>query len=60
MKNKMVKTPEGIVKNILGDRRSKNKKKFDVNTATKEETEEYFLGPDPRKHKDYKYFSGKK
>jgi hypothetical protein len=34
----MVKTPEGIVKNILGDRRSKNKKKFDVNTATKEET----------------------
>ena len=23
-----------------------------------EETEEYFLGKDPRKHKDYKYFKG--
>lgn len=27
---------------------------------SKEDTEEYFLGKDPRKHKDYKYFLGKK
>ena len=23
------------------------------------DNEEYFLGPDPRKHKDFKHFSGK-
>jgi len=29
-------------------------------TESKEETEEYFLGKDPKKHKDYKYFKGEK
>jgi len=28
-------------------------------TKNKEETEEYFLGKDPRKHKDYKFYGGK-
>lgn len=30
----------------------------EVKDMDKEETEEYFLGPDPRKHKDYKHFKG--
>ena len=25
-----------------------------------ENTEEYFLGPDPRKHKDFEFYGGKK
>jgi len=36
------------------------KKVDDFFGATKEDTEEYFLGKDPRKHKDYKYFKGEK
>ena len=33
--------------------------KINIGTATKEETEDFFLGPNPRKHKDYKHFRGK-
>jgi hypothetical protein len=29
-------------------------------SSSKNETEEYFLGADPKKHKDYKWFAGKK
>lgn len=28
--------------------------------STKEKAEEYFLGKDPRKHKHYKFYGGKK
>ena len=34
--------------------------RINAGTATKEETEEYFLGANPRKHKDYKYLRGQK
>jgi hypothetical protein len=36
------------------------KKKFKYDFVKKgQSVEEYFLGADPRKHKDYKYFGGK-
>ena len=36
------------------------KKKFNYDFLPKDMSlEEYFLGADPKKHKDYKYFGGK-
>lgn len=36
------------------------KKKFNYDFLPKDTSlEEYFLGPDPKKHKDYKWLGGK-
>lgn len=38
----------------------KIKKKKVYPWESTEEAEEYFIGKNPRKHKDYKYFKGEK
>jgi len=36
-----------------------NRVKYTYPFKSTEEAEEYFLGKDPRKHKDYKFYGGK-
>jgi len=55
-----------VINKCLGKNNKKPWTEFDIKrervnagTASKEETEEFFLGQNPKKHKDFKHFSGK-